>query len=162
MIIKTQLTQKDFINGSLVLLYSKWNLKIISIIAGLMFIASLVIFAAGPQYGDPTSSMLVSLFMALWLPGLTYFSAKKNYNTNSRASEPIEYTFEENAMTITGSSFNATLSWNKFYKVSKTKNWVLIWQTSKSANLIPRRDITDNEIGYLKKIITSNRVKNNL
>ncbi|QEC69155.1 hypothetical protein FRZ67_18225 [Panacibacter ginsenosidivorans] len=57
-----------------------------------------------------------------WIPLLTYFTSRKNYTTNNRISEPIEYTIENSGLSIKGESFTSTLTWDKLYKVSKTKN----------------------------------------
>jgi len=54
------------------------------------------------------------------------------------------------------------LSWDKFYKVTKTKNWLLIWQNNSSANIIPRKDIWESQIEELKELLQKHRVKNNL
>lgn len=61
-----------------------------------------------------------------------------------------------------GESFNSQLSWDKIYKVTKTKNWLLIWQNRQIANPIPIEDIGEEQISDLKKILDRHNVKNNM
>jgi hypothetical protein len=56
-------------------------------------------------------------------------------------AEQKEYVFTDTDLKITGESFNVTMLWDKIYKVTKTKRWVLIWQTKYLANIIPLQDI---------------------
>jgi hypothetical protein len=161
MTIKTQLSLKDYIKGNLALLYTKWNMKLILGMAGFVFLVSIFQLFTSSKY-DSGSGIIISILMITWIPLLTYFSARKNYSSNARASERIDYIMQEDALAINGESFNSTLSWDKIYKVSKTKNWILIWQSRQSANLIPRRNVTENEIASLKNILAKYQVKNNL
>ena len=93
---------------------------------------------------------------------LTYFGAKKNYKTNQRITENIEYQFGEDNLIVKGESFNSQLTWNKIYKVTQTKNLVLIWQNRQVANAIPKRDIWEGQIEELKIILDRHKIKNNL
>jgi len=63
---------------------------------------------------------------------------------------------------MTGESFHSQLTWDKVYKVTETKNWILIWQNRQIANAIPKRDVWDGQIEDLKKILTAHKIKNNL
>ncbi|MEI9957623.1 MAG: YcxB family protein [Ferruginibacter sp.] len=108
------------------------------------------------------SQVIVPIVMLSVTPLLTYFTAKKNYNSNQRISEAIEYQFEKDNLIIKGESFNSQLSWDKIYKVTQTKNWILIWQNSQIANPILKRDIWEGEIESLKVILNGHGVKNNL
>ena len=96
------------------------------------------------------------------LPLMTYLAAKRNFKANRRISEIVQYTFDEQNLTIKGESFNSQYSWDKIHKVSQTKNWLLIWQNRQVANPIPKRDVWDGEMQDLKEILMRHNVKNNL
>ncbi|MBC7828738.1 MAG: YcxB family protein [Chitinophagaceae bacterium] len=76
--------------------------------------------------------------------------------------EAIEYHFDNDYLLMKGQSFNFELSWNKVYKVTKTKNWILIWQNNQIATPIPRRDIDEELITHLRGTLNGHKVKNNL
>ena len=102
-----------------------------------------------------------AIFLAL-LPFFVFLQAKRNFKTNRRLSEQIEYSFTDDNLIITGESFNGTMTWDKIFKVTKTKRWILIWQSSNSANIIPLKDIWDGDINYLKEILDRRGVANDI
>ncbi len=77
-------------------------------------------------------------------------------------SEPIDYTFGENTLTLKSASFNSELQWGKIVNVTKNKHWLLIWTNNQLANPIARKHITEEQMEYLKTIANRNKVKNNL
>lgn len=158
--IKSKLTEKDFINANFVLLYSKLSIKIFT---GFILLFLMVSIANSFYFSkDSSSSMLPPLIMLIVFPLMTYLGAKRNYKANKRAGETIEYDFNETNLSIKGESFNSQLSWDKIYKVTQTKNWILIWQTRQVANIISKKDIWEGEISDLKNILDKHKVKNNL
>ncbi len=158
--IKSKLTEKDFIDVNFILLYSKISMKIFTAIIIFMLFLSLLTAIWLPAISF--SQVIIPFVMLLIIPLMTYFTAKKNYSSNQRINETIEYQFEKDDLLMKGESFNSKLSWGKVYKVSQTKNWILIWQNGQIANPIPKRDIEDGQIKSLKIILTEHKVKNNL
>ena len=159
MTIKTKLTQKDFINVSFFLLLRKRSIKIL---IGIFFVFILSTFIS---LFSPKTELMQALFPLLFIaavPLLIYFGAKRNYASNKRISESIEYKFEKDALIITGESFNSQLSWDKIYKVTKSMNWLLIWQNAQIANVIPKRDVWQSHLDDLKDILDTHHVKHNL
>jgi hypothetical protein len=137
MTIKTKLTEKDFINVNFVLFYKKIAIRIITVMISLSFILSTVFsFIKGNSF-ESTQILWVILFLGI-VPLMTYFNAKKNYSSNKRISEEIEYRFEENYLDIHGESFNSQYTWDKICKITQTQNWVLIWHNRQVANPIPK------------------------
>lgn len=159
--IKTKLTQQDFINGNFVLLYSKTSTKIITGIGIFMLLLSVTLMILTPENFSVTQ-IIGPLVVIGALPLFIYLNAKKNYATNQRISESMEYTFDKDFLNIKGESFTTQLTWAKLYKVAQTKNWVFIWHNRQSANCIPKRDIWDEQIEELKVLLDGHKVKNQL
>jgi len=126
--MKTRLTEKDFIKVTFVIFFAKPLMKIVFIIMGISFILGAVsAIAPTTLVGDFSISRLIfPLFVLAFLPAITYFAAKRNYSSNKRMQEMIEYKFGKNDLTIQGESFNSQMTWDKIYKVSQTKEWLLI------------------------------------
>ena len=160
MIIKSQLTEQDYINANFVLLFSRPIFKIVLVIIGLFSLSNMITVILSPN--GSISSIIPPLIIILMLPLMTYLAAKRNFKANQRISEIVQYTFDEQTLTIKGESFNSQYSWDKIYKVSQTKNWLLIWQNRQVANPIPKRDVWDGEMQDLKEILMRHNVKNNL
>ncbi len=159
--IKTRLTESDFVKVNFVLLLKRPGLKI-----AVGIILLLMIYSA---YLQITYEKGVYLDMFIWplillivLPLLTYIGARVNYKSNARIKETIEYQFENDYLVVNGESFTSRLTWQKIYKVTKTKDWLLIWQSRQVANVIPLRDVWEGDMEKLKEILDSHAVKNNL
>lgn len=154
------MTEKDYINVNFVLLYRRVFVKIFT---GIMIFCVLFTLLAAAFFSIGSYSSLIGPGVILFVfPLLTYFSAKQNYASNQRMTETIEYQFGEDNLVVKGESFNAQLSWDKIYKVTQTKNWVLIWQNRQVANVIPKKDIWEGQIEELKIILNRHKIKNNL
>jgi hypothetical protein len=160
MTINTKLTEKDYINASFAIIIGRPFIRYFLAIIGIILLINLV---SGIAIGSSTlAGVLPPIIIFMIYLGFIYFSIKRGYSNNKRISENIEYTFGQFNLVIVGESFKTELSWNKVNKVTKTKNWLLIWQTRQIANAIPNRDIQADELTKLKMILTNNSVKNNL
>ncbi len=160
MLIKTKLSEKDFINANLTMLYSKPFLRFAT---GLV-LASCVLFFVCSFFIPSVSirSAILPILAISALPLATYFSAKKIFKKSTTLGENINYEFDTEAIKIQGETFNGQLAWNKVYKVTKTKNWLLIWQNNQQASPIPRRNVRDLDIPRIAEILDKKGVKNNL
>ena len=164
MVIKTKLTEKDFIKVNFIILYSRPLFRIIFIIMAISFILGIVSVIVPKTFvGEfSISRIIIPFFVITFLPAITFFAAKKNYSSNKRIKELIEYKFEKDYLIIKGESFNSQLTWDKLYKVTQTKKWIFIWQSRQTANAIHKSDILDGEMNELKQILTEYHVKNNI
>ena len=159
--IKTRLTEADFIKANFALLWKRPFLKVVFGIILAIMIYSIFIQV---KYGVPVSFDMVSwpLIALVFFPLSTFIAAKLSYKSNARIKETIEYFFEDDFLEIRGESFSSKLTWPKIYKVSKTRDWLLIWQSRQIANVIPLRDVWEGDILKLKEILNRHDVKNNL
>ena len=99
----------------------------------------------------------MGVFFVGFLPFVVKMSVKRNYNSNSALREKITYSFEEQQIQMTGESFNSTLSWEKVYRVTESKNWVLIWQSRQIANAIHKRAFSDEELLAFRHMVESKK-----
>ncbi len=159
--IKTQLTEKQFANLTLTLLFRK---TIVKIFAGII-ILGLVINAFIPKKGYEQKSvveMILPLTILVAFPFIISLSAKKNFANNPLLGAPCEYQFEEERIIIKSENVETKTSWSKIYEVSRNNNWILIWLSSNVANAISKNELSESAIGEIKSILIRNGVKNNL
>lgn len=160
MIVKSKLTEKDFINLNFLLLWSRPAIKFFSFVMAITFLTVLAnLFLKVTAFNNTTWSYLVIPFAVI---ALTYYNAKKSFSSNEKASEQIEYDFGSRSFSVTGRSFNASYAWDSILKVSKTKGWIIVWQSKQSASPIPLRYFDQLQLDELKEILEQNKVKNNL
>lgn len=93
---------------------------------------------------------------------MSVFKAFKIYQSNPRVNEVREYTFENDFLKIQGETFYQQFTWSKLYKVTRTKDWLYIWQDSVTALPISKKDLSKDCLIYLKILLQNNGVQNNL
>jgi hypothetical protein len=103
MTVKTQLTEKEFINANFTMLLSRPFTKIILGLICFLIIVSLItpFFIAGASY----NSAIGPFIMILVVSALTYSAAKKNYASNARIRESVEFTFDKDEIQLKGQSY---------------------------------------------------------
>ena len=161
MIIKSKLVEKDFINVNFMLLWDRNLIKAFAGIVGVMFVISVFGILFVKELSDMSIPWGLFIFPVVVI-GVTYFNAKRTFAANSRIAETIEYGFTNEKFTVTGESFNANFAWGKLRKVTKSKKWILVWQSPQSANPIPLQSFDQLQLDELKEILENNKVKNNL
>ena len=161
MIIISKLTERDYINASFVLLSKKMAVRIIIATVTLGMVGGILsdIMYRGSFKLDQILPLIVFIFV---FTTIYYFSIKRAFKSNKRASECIEYQFIEEYLIINGESFTSKLSWDKIYRVTQTKHWIFIWHSRVSANSINKRDIWPEQRDELKQLCAKHRVRNNL
>jgi hypothetical protein len=158
--IKTKLSEKDFVNANMVMLYSKPFLRFAT---GLVLASCVIFFIC--SFFLPSVSVRAAILPVLAisaLPLATYFSAKKIFKKSTTLGEDIVYTFDDEMINIQGESFNGQLPLNKIYKVTKTRNWLLLWQNNQQASPLPRRSIREIDLPKIEGLLNRHGVKNNL
>jgi hypothetical protein len=158
--ITTQLTIDDYIKINYHLFYRKWTSKFLIGLGLFMFLTIPFNYQLTNKF--PYNQLIMGILFIFLYPVNIYFSAKKNFRANSRLQEKITYTFDESNIRLQGDSFNSQLSWDKIYKVTENKIWILIWQNKQVANIIPKRDFNSSELELFKKIVVKNKISNKL
>jgi hypothetical protein len=97
------------------------------------------------------------LFLLLGPLAEIYFKSKRNYKSDLLIGETIEYQFDNEEIIVTGQSFSSRFSWNKIYKVTETKDWLLIWQNRQMANVIPKRSFEGDDLKSFKEIVNNQK-----
>jgi len=160
-ILTTKLSIDDYIKVSYYLFYRKPTFKIMAGIGLFMLLMTIISLKTSSEF--PWFLLIYGLFLILVLPVQIYLAAKKNYESNGRIRETINYEFDKENIQIIGESFNSTLTWEKIYGVTENKVWILIWQNRQVANAIPKRDFKNEDLQTFKNIVYSHTgLKNKL
>ena len=114
-----------------------------------------------PYDNPPYFQLLFGIFIVFIIPILVYFSAKRNFNSNRRLQEKIAYEFTEETIKITGETFNSEMDWSKIYKIKELKNWILIYQSKLTMNII-YKDAFGKDILEFRELVLKNKVKTNI
>ena len=153
--LETKMTMDDFIKVNYHLLYRKWSMKIITGIGVVMLVLIATSYSTYDQF--PFIQLVFGLLMVFGIPISVYFTARRNYKSNSRISETINYEFDDTNIQLTGESFNSRLTWEKIYSVTENKDWILVWQNRQVANVIPKRYFNNDTLTMFKAIVNGQK-----
>ena len=153
--VTTKLTFEDFRKVNFYFLYRKTGTKVALVIGTIiMLIVGFNYATETPFFNSfPAIPFALGLVMTVFPPYSVFRTARKIYDSNKMINEKIEYEFDKDQISISGESFHSKISWGKLHELSTTKSWFLIWQTKQVANVIPRRDISDNQIETIKGLV---------
>jgi len=159
--ITTKLSIDDYVKVNYHLLYKKWAIKGMTGFGIFFILLALITLISGPNFS--WFLFIFGLLLTVGLPIQVYFTAKRNFKSDRRIGEQIEYHFDNQEMQIVGESFNSRLTWDKIYSVTENKDWVLIWQNRQIANVVPERDFKVDDLESFKEIVrTQKGLKNKL
>lgn len=156
----TKLDQNTFSKGNLAILYSKPTILVTTFVFGAYFLFAVVTAITGN-----TQNLLLAIPALIFggiMPYVIFKNARKAFSHNPRLAENIVYTFENNKLELKGESFNNEVTLDKVFKVSKTKNYILVWHSKFVANIIPLKNTSPADIVTLRSILNDSKVKNNL
>lgn len=155
-IVKTHITFKDFL---------MFHLKN-SLIRIIVFpIIALIFFGINyynadndnREFMESASVWLLVFFVFIIIR--TYFSVKNIFYSNKNIQEMISYTFTDEKIRTEGKTFDAYVTWDSIYKVKEKKEWLLIYQTAQTMNMVPKKFFTKDQISELRDLIRKNNVK---
>jgi hypothetical protein len=153
MTFKTQISFKEYLRLMYLLTYRKGWTIYISVIGIVMFISAILAFMHVYDYQrDPTFALIFGAFVIFVLPVSVYLSAKKNFASNKRLQEVIEYEFAGDKMIVRGNSFSSELGLNQTFKIEELKQWFLIYQSKQTANFISKSNLSEQELSELREI----------
>src|SRR5436190_23334449 len=148
MTIKTKVSFKEYVLLLYRLTYKKPVMKLLLVVA-----VSMLVWIAGYYTNilpvpKPTIYQYTTFFLiTIVQPTVIYTTIRKNYRSSSNLKEELKIEFTTTEIKMHGDSFYTVLDWAKIYKVQELKDWVLIYQNSLSAIIIPKSSL----IGKLRE-----------
>ncbi|MEO0469149.1 MAG: YcxB family protein [Bacteroidota bacterium] len=157
MLIRTRLQAEDLQKFSAHVLKQNKLLRIMGIVfaALMMFILGQWLFSETGTKDFPFQVMIpMVVFVSLFFIFIPMMS-RRNFKNNPSLQGEILYTFTDEQVEMTGPHFESRMDWDKYMKVEETKEMFLLFQSKALANLIPKRDLTSEEIQDLRELISS-------
>jgi len=137
--IETQLTFKSYFRYTLNQTYSKF-FSLLLVFAGIIGLVGSIMYFLGNRtlYKEPPYIMFGLGLFVIYYPFILYYSAKKYFASNIKLRERIIYEFTDENIRIAGESFNTEMTWNSIFKIVELNQWILIYQSKLTANIIPK------------------------
>ena len=143
MTIVTKISFKEYVTLLYRLTYKKPVMKLLLFVAFAMLVwiagyYSKILPVPKPTFYQYTTFFLITLVQ----PMVIYNTIRQNYRSSSHLKEQLKIEFTTTEIKMQGDSFYTVLDWAKIYKVQELKDWVLIYQNSLSAIIIPKKSLT--------------------
>lgn len=159
MTIPVTLSEKDYLSASFAIIGARKTVKIFMLVFGGVILFNIVMSFV--NNGFSVQSVLPGIIVFVFFGFVYFLGMKRAYKANKRAAETIKYTFNSDNLLIQGESFNSAMSWEKIYRVTVGKKWLLVWQNKQMANAIPVSSIPANGLDIIKNILTKHKVPSN-
>jgi len=159
MTVKTKLQFKDYIRLIFLMTYRRPLIVLLSCVGFTFLIPSVQYFAGLEKLFEkpPFLQLIIGLSLVILLPVTIYWIARKSYFlSKSLQEDDITYEITDDKLKIIGESFNSELSWDKIYKVTEFRNWILIFQYEYKTIMMPKSCFGDDLLVF-KKLITGKR-----
>ncbi len=156
MTVKTHITFKEFLN---------FNIKS-SLPRIIIFSFIILIFLALNLYNTENDTQNILQSASIWFAAVfvfiiirSYFRLKNAFFSNKKIQEEIIYTFTDEKVQTKGETFEGDFAWNTVYKIKETKDWLLIYQSKTTMNMVPKKYFSDSQISELRNMIKKSNVK---
>jgi len=156
MTVKTHITFKEFLN---------FNIKS-SLPRIIIFSFIILIFLVLNLYNTENDTQNILQSASIWFAAVfvfiiirSYFRLKNAFFSNKKIQEEIVYTFTDEKVQTKGETFEGDFAWNTVYKIKETKDWLLIYQSKTTMNMVPKKYFSDSQISELRNIIKKSNVK---
>ncbi|WP_445431445.1 YcxB family protein [Chryseobacterium indoltheticum] len=156
MTVKTHITFKEFLN---------FNIKS-SLPRTIIFSFIILIFLVLNLYNTENDTQNILQSASIWFAAVvvfiiirSYFRLKNAFFSNKKIQEEIIYTFTDEKVQTKGETFEGDFAWNTVYKIKETKDWLLIYQSKTTMNMVPKKYFSDSQISELRNMIKKSNVK---
>lgn len=129
-------------------------MKMLTACAILIFISQLIRIVMVPealeQDGWKWILAVIGLFFLLYY--INKSNAQKEFKRNKKLHENHIYEISEESIHIKGGPFNTIFQWDKLHNMTESKKSFFIWLSKNSAQIIPKREMTQDEISRVQRI----------
>ncbi|SFT40452.1 hypothetical protein SAMN05216474_0375 [Lishizhenia tianjinensis] len=149
MTITQTLTQKEFRNASMSILWSKIGVRIFTalFLVGMIIFPIISAFYTG-NYQEIVSPLLFIVVFAVFIN----FTYKRAYTQNTDLQHPVSYTFKKNELIISGNSGKSTLEL-PLKKVHEFKHSFGLQQSKQVFYIISKAGLSEQELEFLRKMV---------
>jgi len=161
--VTAHLTEKDFLQFNFYILFRRrLAVRILLLGTFLFLIVTAAQLLSGNVDSDRTLILICIALLAYWtlVPAIVYVRASKAYRTSKFKVEELHYEFSPEGYTLENKILSSKLSWNAVYAVAETKSWFLVFQNSRSAHILPKRDFSPEQERALKGLFIRLPIRN--
>ncbi len=120
-------------------------------ILGSAFGAVLVVFAfASRQW----MFIVLGMIMLLYLPWTLFIKSRQQLLSNPCFKEPLQYTLDEEGLTVAQGEAQEKMAWADMYKAVSTGRSIILYTSRVNATIFPKRQLGDERNAVIQLIST--------
>ena len=120
-------------------------------IVGSTFGAVLILFALATRQW---MFLVLGLVMLLYLPWTLFLKSRRQVLSNPAFQEPLQYTLDEEGLTVSQGEEQAQMAWEDMDKAVSTSRSIILYTSRVNATLFPRRQLGDQKEALVEMIST--------
>lgn len=120
-------------------------------ILGSTFGAVLIIFAFATEQW---MFLVLGAVMLLYLPWTLFIRSRRQILSNSSFQEPLQYTLDEEGLTISQGTEEAKMAWEDMHKAVSTGRSIILYTSRVNATIFPRRQLGEQKTAVIEMIST--------
>ena len=120
-------------------------------ILGSAFGAVLILFAIMTQQWI---FIILGVVMLLYLPWTLFIKNRRQILSNPSFQEPLEYTLDEEGLTVSQGEAQEKMAWEDMYKAVSTGRSIILYTSRVNATLFPKRQLGDQKMAVIEMIST--------
>lgn len=118
---------------------------------GSAFGAVLVVFALSTQQW---LYLVLGLIMLLYLPWTLFVKSRRQILSNPAFQEPLQYTLDEEGLTVAQGELQEKMAWGDMYKAASTNRSIILYTSPVNATIFPKRDLGEQRSAVIEIIST--------
>lgn len=120
-------------------------------VIGSTFGAVLIVFAfATSQW----MFVVLGLIMLLYLPWTLFLKSRHQVLTNPCFQEPLQYTLDEEGLTVSQGEAQEKMDWENMHKAVSTGRSIILYTSPVNATIFPKKQLGDNKMAVIEMIST--------
>ena len=120
-------------------------------ILGSAFGAVLIFFALATQQW---MFIVLGAVMLLYLPWTLFIKSRRQILSNPSFQEPLQYTLDEEGLTISQGEAEEKMVWEDMYKAVSTGRSIILYTSRINATIFPKRQLGDQKMLVIEMIST--------
>lgn len=120
-------------------------------IIGSALAAVAILYALASRYW---MLLVLGIVLLVYLPWTLFIRSRRQVLNNPGFQEPLQYTLNDEGLTVSQGEEEAVMAWEDMYKAVSTGRSIILYTSRVSATIFPKRQLGDRKAAVIEMIST--------
>ncbi len=120
-------------------------------IIGSALAAVAILYALASRYW---MLLVLGIVLLVYLPWTLFIRSRRQVLNNPGFQEPLQYTLNDQGLTVSQGEEEAVMAWEDMYKAVSTGRSIILYTSRVSATIFPKRQLGDQKAAVIEMIST--------